>query len=162
MKTTLTALLALACASVASALDLTLSFAGTPLEEPDFTGTIQKMTAAYTDGVSVTLSVTGDAYLVDLGGGLIASSDGSPFTLVFEGLEAGAAYNITLDLGDGATIAGVDTVADEAGVIEFSYSTKPMTTIKGGKIVSVNAIPEPATATLSLLALAGLAARRRR
>ncbi len=54
------------------------------------------------------------------------------------------------------------TINAPAGVIEGIYYHSGVLTAAEAKTFATKAIPEPTTATLSLLALAGLAARRRR
>lgn len=62
-------------------------------------------------------------------------------------LAAGAAYNVTLKVENGGTNPG-----SFVGLKGATFTSVPVT----------DPVPEPTTATLSLLALAGLAARRRR
>ena len=63
---------------------------------------------------------------------------------------ASVAYTEPVDFNDVFSVEGVD-----AGMYELTFSD-------GTLWASQMNIPEPATATLSLLALAGLCARRRR
>lgn len=74
---------------------------------------------------------------------------GDSFVLTFDGLAVADAANITV--ATGSVIGSAETLS----LLE--------TTMTGGYLtVTMKVIPEPATATLSLLALAALAARRRR
>ena len=94
-------------------------------------------------------------------------------------VEAGGTYTITLTkIGNDVTVA-VDGVATAYGTLADSVTGNVTDIVLGGDknnnykinsvvhsaswaVLTTPAIPEPATATLSLLALAGLAARRRR
>ncbi len=73
---------------------------------------------------------------------------------------------VTLQLGKVGNSATLHTVIfDEVGVYATALTADEIKSLVGkasGNITRTDAVPEPATATLSLLALAGLAARRRR
>ena len=80
----------------------------------------------------------------------------------------GSFGSLTLDLDNSVTIAANDsltfaiTVNQGGQVTEANGGGQGRGSFVGIETVRFNAVPEPATATLSLLALAGLAARRRR
>ena len=91
------------------------------------------------DQTCLTLNMTADQL----------SELGDSFVLTFDGLAVADAANITV--ATGSIIGSAETLS----LLE--------TTMTGGYLtVTMKVIPEPATATLSLLALAALAARRRR
>lgn len=91
------------------------------------------------DQTCLTLNMTADQL----------SELGDSFVVTFNGLSVADAADITI--ATGSVIGSAETLS----LLE--------TTIIGGCLtVSMKVIPEPATATLSLLALAALAARRRR
>jgi MYXO-CTERM domain-containing protein len=77
-------------------------------------------------------------------------------------LNSGASLNLTLDTAIEWTdtykvVAMIDNTAKTLG-----GGPDPLYTLTGISVEASTTVPEPATATLSLLALAGLAARRRR
>lgn len=78
-------------------------------------------------------------------------SDGSMVTL-------GGTWNTTLK---GSTFAANEVVFD-VDLVEKSFVFNGVSTVEQATYLATTVIPEPATATLSLLALCGLAARRRR
>ena len=78
-------------------------------------------------------------------------SDGSMVTL-------GGTWNTTLR----GTGFGANEVVFDANLVEKSFVFNGVSTVEQATYLATTVIPEPATATLSLLALAGLAARRRR
>ena len=59
----------------------------------------------------------------------------------------------TLEIADGLTASNITLGSNITGISGLSMTTTPAPS---------DSVPEPTTATLSLLALAGLAARRRR
>lgn len=111
---------------------------------------------------SVTLSFTADKYI----GYALFAYDGTTVTEIMPkavtntNKTSGATISVTKDF-EGADLA--------PSTLFVLWSSKPdnATSVAGGQTITVSNIkveyvPEPATATLSLLALAGLAARRRR
>lgn len=101
------------------------------------------------DGSALTLGNS-----ITLGGALISDIDSK--------LESGALITLftgvdSLLLGNTAYVDAVDASTVFTGMAAGSYNL-----VFGNGNVSLTTIPEPTTATLSLLALAGLAARRRR
>lgn len=64
--------------------------------------------------------------------------------------------NLSAEGMDGFTNVGVVTSAEEIGEYEYGL------VLNASSLTFVSKVPEPATATLSLLALVGMAARRRR
>ncbi len=78
-------------------------------------------------------------------------SDGSMVTL-------GGTWNTTLK---GSSFAANEVVFD-VDLVEKSFVFNGVSTVEQATYLATTVIPEPATATLSLLALCGLAARRRR
>ena len=103
---------------------------------------------------SLTLKVTG-ANLLD---------GGSLFSVTSEGITTYYSLDDVTMSGNHATLKeGATAVELASGSL---YTVYGATAISGASIKTISyvatAIPEPATATLSLLALAGLAARRRR
>lgn len=112
---------------------------------------------------SVTLSFTADKYV----GYALFAYDGTSVTEIMpkavtnSNKTSGATVSVTKDFAEGAELA--------PSTLFVLWSSKPdnATSVGGGTTITVSNIkveyvPEPATATLSLLALAGLAARRKR
>lgn len=97
------------------------------------------------DGVLLTLGCTPD--ILPSG----EMGDTVVFDVILNGLQIAENANVTLAAG------GVTTQSAELSITSWQVT-------EGGVSVSMSAkyVPEPATATLSLLALCGLAARRRR
>lgn len=155
MKTTLAALFALACTATATEISFG---SGMFPEEPS--SSISLAGIPGWDGVSITLSTSSTDILLTGGRDYLKAEDGSELTLTLNALTAGAAYDITLDAGNNTVLTQMGVIA-ENGTIVFSDS---FTSISKLTITpsSTPAVPEPTTATLSLLALTGLAARRRR
>ena len=103
-----------------------------------------------TDKIALTLSGL-DGYA---DGGIVFDCNGTYY----------AASDVTFD-GNYATVAtnaSALALADETLYTAYKITNTSGASIKGVGFVATAPIPEPATATLSLLALAGLAARRRR
>lgn len=127
-------------------------------------GAGNSLTLGSTLGDSITLGDTLKATLNSLAAGgrynLFITQDVDTITL------AGTAYSLTdeaaamKDLDASAIFSGL-----EQGAFVLNFDALPATgdgTAGGGVFYITAAMPEPATATLSLLALAALAARRRR
>ncbi len=77
----------------------------------------------------------------------------------------GSSGAVSLDVGGFYQSKSFDGWIDEVGVYDVALTAEEVLSLNGtasGTIARADAIPEPTTATLSLLALAGLAARRRR
>ena len=107
-----------------------------------------EMTGALTLGDAV-LNFSNNA-VIDLGNNAITIGDGTTINvLLADGQDAD---NLTLFVNakaDSATSVNVNIVDADGNVLSTASAT-------------ISSVPEPTTATLSLLALAGLAARRRR
>ena len=111
---------------------------------------------------SITLSFNADKYL----GYALFSYDGQNVTEIMP--KAVTNENKT----SGASISVTKEIEVAPSTLYVLWSSKPdnATSVGGGQVITVSdisvaynkAVPEPATATLSLLALAGLAARRKR
>lgn len=112
---------------------------------------------------SVTLSFDADKYI----GYALFAYDGTSVTEIMpkavtnSDKTSGASISVTKDFAEGAELA--------PSTLLVVWSSKPnnATSVGGGATITVSNIkveyvPEPATATLSLLALAALAARRKR
>ena len=82
-------------------------------------------------------------------------------------IEKGVTYTLTVTGGDQAMTPTLTWVGGEEALNSYKGNMNgnaALTTVvnPGTKVTETPAVPEPTTATLSLLALAGLAARRRR
>ena len=78
-------------------------------------------------------------------------TDGS--LLEYTGTTSGYSFGSTTD---------INSVSFNSSVVNSAYYFDSIATTKNAKSLNAALVPEPTTATLSLLALAGLAARRRR
>ncbi|MCD7798529.1 MAG: PEP-CTERM sorting domain-containing protein [Akkermansiaceae bacterium] len=123
--------------------DTTLGNAASAIDWTDISTAALTMTYSYTSGSS-TLGTTFYLSYVD-------STSGDVYTYV--GYAAGLRYS-----SHSGTAINVDT--DYASLV--SYSTETASVSEAIALNTAALVPEPATATLSLLALAGLAVRRRR
>ena len=82
--------------------------------------------------------------------------DGAKITLTYTAKSSGNILEVKLDRDSDNSVITMTNVTLKATDFEFD-------TLTGGDVTfSSKSVPEPTTATLSLLALAGLAARRRR
>lgn len=128
----------------------------------DATTPAQLQNNAKTINVAYTLANAAGSSIVENNGSITTSAISSkPSTL-----SAYAADGITRQYGDKGyallTLNDLNLVTgDYTLTIEMSQSVKSGTFVGVGN-VALNVVPEPSTATLSLLAMAGLAARRRR
>ena len=104
--------------------------------------------------------LTGDVLTLNLNGDLTAGCN-VDLTLSADALAYIAGKTGEVDLSLVAGNGTFTSVAGEANFVNVSFYNGAYTGEVGGKF-RVEYIPEPTTATLSLLALAGLAARRRR
>ncbi|MCD8071552.1 MAG: PEP-CTERM sorting domain-containing protein [Akkermansiaceae bacterium] len=128
---------------VSQASDITLANAASAINWTDISTAALTMTYSYTSG-SDTLGTTFYLSYVD-------STSGDVYTYV------GYASALRYYTHSGTAI-NVDT--DYASLV--SYSTETASVSEAIALNTAALVPEPATATLSLLALAGLAVRRRR
>ena len=136
------------------------------------------ITFSVTNNTSELITLTNmgfDAYVVNGDGSNknFNASVTTTNTLTIEGIETpwvqenaiatgGNTTDVSFVLGPNDTTS-VDLLAGETVQVSFKLgSAKTYNTYAGLTGMSVSYIPEPATATLSLLALCGLAARRRR
>ena len=134
------------------------------------------MTSQYTDGYTMNLYGTGKvtfngltgtnaARVESIAAQLISSASGiqerTLITLSGQNMSISDATSITYTFtdADGIAMAKVDSLDALTNATVSSYFVSNDST---GVKVSYLIVPEPTTATLSLLALAGLAARRRR
>ena len=141
---------------------LTLSFEKQQPENNSITTTVSGVNGVF-DAEENMLTLNVNAALDGVDSVLISGieSDIMKDILGQVGLPSDGMVNISLFGTDGTTF-----VADAEGKLSFlaadGVGTYGGAVGTGGWQYNVNYIPEPATATLSLLALAGLAARRRR
>ena len=106
-----------------------------------------------------TLNFSG-VYTIDLGGEELILGDNVAITLSVDSLDDMDIEGITLFENTGA-VTGLEELTV---TFEDATGSKKTASVSynNGSLVTSAAVPEPTTATLSLLALAGLAARRRR
>ena len=116
-----------------------------------------------TSAQNITLSggeiVFNEGCTIDLGGNALSIGDDAVIRLLFDS-ENGFDRACTLFTNIGEGSEGLDNLTIIVSGYDGSNETTIQASIKDGKISAT--VPEPATATLSLLALAALAARRRR
>ena len=96
---------------------------------------------------------------ITVGMGSASKINETTITLSYDGEKHTAAFKMDRDDTNGDIVVNMSNVTLNANDFEFVSSSIYNATISFG---STPVIPEPATATLSLLALAGLAMRRRR
>ena len=107
---------------------------------------------------SGTLAFGSTEYGIDLAGNALALGEYVVITLTVDSLSnLGDTYTLFTNVAETST--GLE---DRTVVFTDGTNTKSYTATFSGNEVKVEIIPEPATASLSLLALAALAARRRR
>lgn len=116
-----------------------------------------------TSAQNITLSggeiVFNEGCTIDLGGNALSIGDDAVIRLLFDS-ENGFDRACTLFTNIGEGSEGLDNLTIIVSDYDGSNETTIQASIKDGKISAT--VPEPTTATLSLLALAALAARRRR
>lgn len=102
----------------------------------------------------------GDNFTIDLNGGNVILGENVTFTVNVESLEdTTQSFTLFENIGNAADLdTGVNVVFKDAN----NGTQAGKIVITDGKVTATAVIPEPTTATLSLLALAGLAMRRRR
>lgn len=102
---------------------------------------------------------------------LMLGSLNNTYSVTLNGLQEGYTMEYASATGNGFDATGLTQKARELTLVKITgrLADAATVTVVGGNdtrnafgMVAYKAIPEPATATLSLLALAGLAARRRR
>lgn len=116
-----------------------------------------------TSAQNITLSggeiVFNEGCTIDLGGNALSIGDDAVIRLLFDSANGfDRACTLFTNIGEGSE--GLDNLTIIVSDYDGSNETTIQASIKDGKISAT--VPEPATATLSLLALAALAARRRR
>ncbi len=110
-----------------------------------------------TEGATYTLAYDASTYTVYLG-----SSDGNYITYTFE-----SSSDVTTTLTSGTLQQWTNTVSGAGTVSTTITSVADLSSVSGdsaafASYVTTGSVPEPATATLGLLALGALALRRRR
>ena len=116
-----------------------------------------------TSAQNITLSggeiVFNEGCTIDLGGNALSIGDDAVIRLLFDAKNGfDRACTLFTNIGEGSE--GLENLTIIVSGYDGSNATTVQASIKDGKISAT--VPEPATATLSLLALCGLAARRRR
>ncbi len=111
---------------------------------------------------ALTMSST-EAFVTALGDSLAGLTAGDILT-VFTGVSSFTVGNVTYSAESENQLAGVDlsTWSSDVAVGQYTMTYNTSATVGSIVITVGEVIPEPTTATLSLLALMGLAARRRR
>ena len=134
--------------------------------EVSFSSDIFKGMTLSDDGAKATITVSNTI----LDGGLIQSTKTNNVTIFLEGFTIEALINrsgvwnwdeqrLSFNVPEVATLSGEVTVQE---LLAAKYASVTYSQTASGLMIRMQNIPEPTTATLSLLALAGLAARRRR
>ena len=134
--------------------------------EVSFSSDIFKGMTLSNDGAKATITVSNTI----LDGGLIKSTNTNNVTIFLEGFTIEALNNgsgvwnwdeqrLSFNVPEVATLSGNFTVMD---LLEADYASVTYSQTESGLKIRMQNIPEPTSVTLSLLALAGLAARRRR
>ncbi|MCD7798097.1 MAG: PEP-CTERM sorting domain-containing protein [Akkermansiaceae bacterium] len=143
--------------TIASGLGVKYDYTNTALTLSRANGTVLDSTnlLAVTDGATYTLAYDASTYTVYLG-----SSEGEYITYTFS-----SSPTTTVTLTSGSD--GLHQWTNNATVVTTITSVADLTSIKGdsaafASYVTTGSVPEPATATLGLLALGALALRRRR
>lgn len=128
-------------------------------------------TYLYGSGISITDTSVRTALRSETWNNIVLTGDGETLTLYINGTSVSTAYTPTTDAlisnfqlgstwGDGQR--KVDADMDDLAIWNRVLSTEEIAALTSGSTALSVVVPEPTTATLSLLALAGLAARRRR
>ncbi len=125
-------------------------------------GTLSSGSIAVTSGATYTLAYDASTYTVYLG-----SSDGNYITYTFD---SSSTVTTTLTSGEEtstSTSSGLRQWSNSGTVVTTITSVADLSSVEGNSAafasyVTTGSVPEPATATLGLLALGALALRRRR
>lgn len=128
-------------------------------------------TYLYGSGIQFTDTNVRTALRSETWNNIVLTGDGKNLTLYINGTSASTAYTPTTDAlisnfqlgstwGDG--VRKVDADMDDLAIWNRVLDTQEIAALTSGSTALSVVVPEPTTATLSLLALAGLAARRRR
>ncbi|MGN0829546.1 MAG: LamG-like jellyroll fold domain-containing protein [Akkermansia sp.] len=128
-------------------------------------------TYLYGSGIQFTDTKVKEALRSETWNNIVLTGDGKNLTLYINGTSASAAYTPTTDAlisnfqlgstwGDG--VRKIDADMDDLAIWNRVLDTKEIAALTSGSTALSVVVPEPTTATLSLPALAGLAARRRR
>ncbi len=126
--------------------DVTMSGSSITLRDLGATTFTTDVTSSILNGVALTGNTT-----LALSSDLVATyASKDPFSITFAGLNSENASSITVS----------QEMVDKFGALTYTKGAEATTLSFAG--TGGDAVPEPTTATLSLLALAGLAARRRR
>ena len=144
---------------------------GSEMAALDATGGVFQVGGAIDAWGDITLTnaefIFADGAVIDLNGKNFTFGDGTSITIILQDptdaimlLDAETEYQ-GITLKNAGSVFGLDNEVEVT--LAYANGTQIGTSkVKVSTVTSVSNVPEPTTATLSLLALAGLAARRRR